>query len=235
MPFLFLLGQAEQELEQTGEVLFDVGDNHPLEAGLRPDALDPAIEAAQNDHRLCARVMEKVLHLALHIERIAADNNGADAPGRISGNDELRATREHDRHPITLFHTHGLEGGSKTVRRIVDLAVRELCVHQAGTHPGSEDGGGVIRVLERRVAQELVYRDRRVVDSCRHAFIVVFQPGLYHGDPPFPTSQCIVMGPFCMFHAAERGMTGGLNHDQKPATSIHKPVEAGRFPGRRVI
>jgi hypothetical protein len=38
-----------------------------------------------------------------------------------------------------------------------------------------------------------------------------------------------------MFHAAERGMTGGLKHDQKPATSIQKLVEAGRVPDRRVI
>ncbi len=88
---LFLLGQGKEELEDRRKVLFDVGNDDALQAGVGPDALDPLIELAHDDKGGGSRVVDQVLDLAAHIERIAADHDAADAPDGKSGDGELGA------------------------------------------------------------------------------------------------------------------------------------------------
>ncbi len=180
----FLLGQGEEELEQAGEILFDVGHDHAFQAGVAPDALDAVVELAHYYKGLRARILEQVLDLAVDVERVAAYDDAADAPGGIGGDDKLGAVGQHDGHPVALADAQVLQSGGEAVHGIVQLLVGQIGVHQARTDHGAKDGGGLVGVLGRRVRQQPVQRDAGVVDGGWYPFVVVLEPGFLHVHPP---------------------------------------------------
>ena len=103
MPFLFFRCYSEKELEQTGEILLDVGDDDLFERGLGANLLHIWVHQAEDDDRLGAGVVQLVLDLAGYVCRVARDDDTADHQCGIIGDDKLRAIGEIKSHPVTLL------------------------------------------------------------------------------------------------------------------------------------
>ena len=177
---LLFFGQGEQQPEQAGKVLLDVGDNDPLEVRVLADALDPLVELAHHHKGLRPRVFDQVFDLARDVQGVAADDDAADAPGGVGGDDELGAVGQHDGYPVAFLDAHLLQACCKAVDGVVELAVGHFGVHQARSDHGPKNDRAVVRMLGGRIRQQPVQRDAGVVYRRRHPFIVMLQPGLVH-------------------------------------------------------
>src|SRR5262247_3881300 len=101
MAFSALLEQREECPPRLREVLFDIGDDHPLQRGFMTDSFDGRIKLAQRHHRFHLGVLELIFELAWGVERVYGGDHGAGLQCAIEGDEELWAVREHEGDPIS--------------------------------------------------------------------------------------------------------------------------------------
>ncbi len=61
VPFLFLLGQGEEEAQHRRQVLLDVGGDDPPHPGTCLDRLDLGVEGGEHDHGLGTDLVQRIL------------------------------------------------------------------------------------------------------------------------------------------------------------------------------
>jgi hypothetical protein len=169
MAVLLLLGNGEQHLQDPGEVLLDVGDDHMLQIGLGARLPHTRVGHAQTDGDGGARVVRLVSELCRRVERICRDGHAAGTPDGLVGDDRLRAIGHEDRDPVALLQTQLLQPGSQPICQGVQLRVSDPLVE--------EDQGALVRVAPCRPRKDLRQSDPRVVEGRRDSRVVVLVPG----------------------------------------------------------
>jgi hypothetical protein len=169
------LGEARERPGRPREALGHVHHDRTADAGRGVDLPQAREELVEEDERLAARVPELLAHLPRHVHRVRVDRDRADAQGAVERDHELRAVRQHDRHPVALPHPELEEGGRDAQAPLAQLAPAEGGNRQPRVE--EEADRHLVRHAGRGAVEELGQGDVGNGDRVRDALLVVPEPG----------------------------------------------------------
>jgi len=101
-----LLRQREQDAQDGGQGLFDVGDDQLFDFGLRLGGLDRFVEIGHHEHDLDPGIVDLIFDFGRRVKRIRRHHDPARLEDPEIGHHELRRVWHEDSHAVAFLHAH---------------------------------------------------------------------------------------------------------------------------------